>query len=233
MTDQPLAVIVLSGGLDSTVAAAVYHDQGYRLLCVSVDYGQRHARELRSARAVADYYDAEHVLVDLSSVGRALTGSALTDPTVQVPEGHYAEESMRATVVPNRNAILANVAVGIAVSRQAELVAMGMHAGDHAVYPDCRPEFFAVLNELIRTANEGFNPPRFEAPFILQSKTDIASIGAALGAPMGMTWSCYQGGDLHCGVCGTCYERREAFTDAGVPDPTEYLDSETVFASPS
>lgn len=221
-TPRPLAVLSFSGGMDSTTLAAHYHDLGYDLLLISFDYGQRHARELRAARDVARHYRAEHHIVDLSSVGALLAGSALTDRTVDVPEGHYAAESMRATVVPNRNAIMANVAAGIASSRAAAVVALGIHAGDHAIYPDCRPAFLTALQQSVTAALDGFPTPTVEAPFVHQTKTDIARRGAALGVPFALTWSCYQGGPLHCGRCGTCVERREAFNDAGLTDPTEY-----------
>ena len=224
-----LAVVALSGGLDSTTLLARYADRGYRLLAVSVDYGQRHARELHAARAVAVYFAAEHLVVDLRAVGQLLSGSALTDPAVEVPSGHYEWDSMRATVVPNRNAIIANVLVGIGVARRAELVALGMHAGDHAVYPDCRPAFLTALQQLVAVANDGYDPPRVEAPFISTTKADIVRLGARLGAPLQLTWSCYRGGNRHCGICGTCYERREAFTLADVPDPTTYEDAHTSF----
>ena len=227
----PLAVIVLSGGMDSTTLLDHYAQAGHRLCAVTVDYGQRHRREIESARAVAAHYGAEHVVVDLTSVGRALTGSALTDSTVDVPEGHYAEDSMRATVVPNRNAILANVAVGVAVARGAQVVALGMHAGDHFVYPDCRPKFVDALDQLVQVANEGFAPPRVEAPFVNMTKTDVAARGAELNAPLHLTWSCYKGGDKHCGRCGTCVERWESFRDAGITDPTDYQDGGPEFAA--
>ncbi|WNV87998.1 7-cyano-7-deazaguanine synthase QueC [Umezawaea sp. Da 62-37] len=224
--------VVLSGGMDSTTAVAEYASRGHYLVCVTVDYGQRHVREVRAAHEVAAHYGAEHVVVDLSGLGRELTGSALTDREVDVPEGHYAEPSMRATVVPNRNAVLANVAVSIAMSRGASVLALGMHAGDHFIYPDCRPEFVEALANAVRVGNEGFAPPAVEAPFLRWTKARIAARGAELGAPLGLTWSCYRGGEVHCGVCGTCYERREAFRDANVPDPTRYRDSTTEFVAP-
>lgn len=230
---RPLAVVSLSGGMDSTTLLAHYaaDERGHRLLAVSVDYGQRHVRELDSARTVAAHYDAEHLVVDLRAVGALLSGSALTDASVPVPEGHYAWETMKATIVPNRNMILGSILIGIAVARQAPVVALGMHAGDHAVYPDCRPEFVTGLDHLAAVANEGLAPPAVEAPFVHVSKTDIARRGAELGAPLHLSWSCYRGGNVHCGVCGTCYERREAFQDAGLPDPTSYADSTTRFAA--
>lgn len=222
----PLTVIALSGGMDSTVLAAHYIDAGHRIIAVSVDYGQRHARELHAAREVGwhyrDAFEAHH-FVDLSALRPLLAGSALTDAAVGVPEGHYADESMRATVVPNRNAILANVLIGAAVAAGAQTVGLGVHAGDHAVYPDCRPQFIDTLNALAAVACEGFAPPTVQAPFVHISKTEIARRGHDLGAPFALTWSCYKGGSAHCGRCGTCVERAESFRDAGVADPTVYL----------
>jgi 7-cyano-7-deazaguanine synthase len=217
-------VAVVSGGVDSTVLAHHLRAEGWALRLLSFDYGQRHAVELDFARRLAAGLGARHDVVDLSSVGRLLGGSALTDDAVDVPEGHYTDESMKATVVANRNAIFVNVAVGVAVADGADAVAIGIHAGDHAVYPDCRPEFVDAADYLARVANEGFLPDGFAllAPFVHRSKADIVRLGAELGVDFGETWSCYKGGDVHCGACGTCVERREAFSLAGVPDPTKY-----------
>lgn len=222
---RPIAVLAFSGGMDSTALAAHYQATGHDLLLLSFNYGQRHVRELDAARLVAAHYGAEHHIVDLTSVGRLLPHSALTDPAVPVPDGHYADAVMRATVVPNRNAILLNVAAGIASARGAALVALGIHAGDHAIYPDCRPEFLAAVQASITAALDGFPAPRVEAPFIDRSKTDIARYAHQLDAPLHLTWSCYKGGQLHCGTCGTCTERREAFTDADLTDPTTYQEA--------
>ncbi|MFE2179378.1 7-cyano-7-deazaguanine synthase QueC [Streptomyces sp. NPDC059455] len=224
--------MVLSGGMDSTTLMAHYAALRFRLIAVTIDYGQRHHREIDSARAVAAHFGADHRVVDLSGFGALLSGSALTDDTVEVPSGHYAEQSMRTTVVPNRNAVLVNVAVAVGVAVRAGTVALGVQAGDHFVYPDCRPAFLTTLRELVAVANEGFPTPQVEAPFMTWSKAQIAEHGTRLGAPLAQSWSCYRGGDTHCGTCGTCYERREAFQEAGVVDPTEYLDSVTTFASP-
>jgi 7-cyano-7-deazaguanine synthase len=224
---RPLAVLAFSGGMDSTTLAAHYDSQGYALLLLSFDYGQRHARELTAARTIAAHYDAEHHVVDLTAVGALLPGSALTDPTVPVPEGHYAAESMRTTVVPNRNAIMANIAAGIASARGAGIVGLGIHAGDHAVYPDCRPAFLNALHLSVKAALTGFPTPLVLAPFVEWSKADIARYAHTLAAPLALSWSCYAGGELHCGRCGTCTERREAFADAGLTDPTVYETEET------
>lgn len=218
------AVAVVSGGLDSAVLAHHLRAEGWGLRLLSFDYGQRHAVELDRARVLAGHLGAPHDVVDLRSAGALLSGSALTDPSVAVPDGHYTDESMRATVVANRNAIFAMVAVGVAVAEGAGAVGLGIHAGDHPVYPDCRPAFVAAAERLARVANEGFVPEGFAllAPFLEWSKADIVRRGAELGVPFASTWSCYKGGDAHCGTCGTCVERREAFALAGVVDPTEY-----------
>lgn len=218
------SVVVLSGGLDSTTLLALHHATGSQVTAVSVDYGQRHRRRETAAAAavVATYPGVEHLIVDLAPLAGLLGGSALTDEAVPVPEGHYAAPSMAATVVPNRNAILANIAVGIAVARKADTVALGFHAGDHPIYPDCRPAFVSALNTCVAVANDGYHTPLVEAPFVTWTKAQIVALGHRLGAPLHLTWSCYQGGERHCGRCGTCVERAEAFTVAGVPDPTRY-----------
>jgi 7-cyano-7-deazaguanine synthase len=217
-------VTIISGGLDSTVLAYLLHRNGAALTLLSFDYGQRHRTELTYARRTAEVLHAEHHLVDLTGLVTLLTGSALTDTKVDVPDGHYSDAAMRATVVPNRNAIMLDVAVARAVSAGADAVAFGAHAGDHPIYPDCRPEFLRAYQQMASAANEGFAHPRFRvlAPFIDVAKSDIAALGAHLGVPFADTWSCYKGGPAHCGRCGTCVERREAFAVAGVADPTEY-----------
>lgn len=217
-------VAVVSGGLDSAVLAHHLRADGWDLRLVSFDYGQRHRVELEHAGALAAGLDARHDVVDLRGVGALLTGSALTDADVEVPDGHYTEASMRSTVVANRNAIFAMVATGVAVAEGAGAVGLGIHAGDHAIYPDCRPPFVAAAEHLAKVANEGFVTEHFRvlAPFIAWSKADIVRRGADLDVPFAATWSCYRGGERHCGTCGTCVERIEAFDLAGVPDPTEY-----------
>lgn len=218
------AIAVVSGGMDSTVLAHLSRSVYERVDLLSVDYGQRHRKELGFAAASAVALRCHHDIVNLP-VRSMLQGSALTDDTVDVPHGHYAEDTMAITVVPNRNAMLISVAYGIAVSRGAEAVLVGVHAGDHFVYPDCRPEFIRALDLALRIGNEGVGEVRLEAPFVHHSKADIARLGAALGVDWTSTWSCYEGGDVHCGRCGTCVERQEAFRNAGVDDPTEYADS--------
>ena len=219
-----VVVTTLSGGLDSVTLAHALAADGLDLIALSFHYGQRHAKELDQAVRCADRLGAEHHVVDLRSVGALLTGSALTDAGVEVPEGHYTDMSMATTVVPNRNAIMLSVAVGVAVARDAGAVATAVHAGDHAVYPDCRPAFIEAIEHEARVANEGFIADDFAvlAPFLRLSKDEIVRRGAALGVPFEETWSCYLGEELHCGRCGTCVERREAFELAAIPDPTRY-----------
>jgi len=221
-----LIVTTLSGGLDSVTLAHTLVAEGHDLLAVSFDYGQRHAKEIGCAARCAERLRVEHQVVDLRSVGELLSGSALTDGAVEVPEGHYTDASMAATVVPNRNAIMLSVAVGVAVARAADAVATAVHAGDHTVYPDCRPAFIEAIEHEARVGNEGFIAAGFEvqAPFLHLHKSDIVRRGAAAGVPFADTWSCYVGGQQHCGRCGTCVERREAFELAGVPDPTPYAE---------
>jgi 7-cyano-7-deazaguanine synthase len=219
-----VVVTTLSGGLDSTTLAYELAAEGHDLVALSFDYGQRHAKEIDFAARTAARLGAEHHVVDLGSVAPQLSGSALTSDDVEVPEGHYTDASMAVTVVANRNAIMLSIAVGAAVSRGAEAVAAAVHAGDHIVYPDCRPEFIEAIQHEARVANEGFIADGFEvrAPFLLIGKDEIVRRGAALGVPFEDTWSCYVGGEVHCGRCGTCVERREAFDLAGVADPTTY-----------
>lgn len=225
LPDPPAYVVVLaSGGLDSTTLAYHLRDMGAKARLLSFDYGQRHARELECARQVAGGLGVPHDVVDLRSVGGLLRGSALTDPRVPVPDGHYAAESMRATVVPNRNAVMLDIAVAVAIANGCDAVAFGAHGGDHAIYPDCRPGFVTAFTESAMLANEGFLADGFRvvAPFLDRGKAEVVRMGHQLGVPFADTWSCYKGGAVHCGTCGTCTERREAFQLAGVADPTPY-----------
>jgi 7-cyano-7-deazaguanine synthase len=228
------AVAVMSGGLDSTVLGYLLRSEGYECRVVSFDYGQRHRKELDYARAVAADLEAPWTLIDLAAagLGRLLTGSALTDEGIEVPHGHYADENMRVTVVPNRNAVMLSIACAAAGSWGAGVVAFGAHAGDHPIYPDCRPEFVRAFEAMERVAMEGIGDITLYAPFLASTKADIVRTGHRLGVPFERTWSCYNGREIHCGACGTCYERREAFQLAGVPDPTEYA-AAPVFPAPT
>lgn len=205
-------VLCFSGGVDSTVALAGLLADGHEVICLSVLYGQRHAREIDAAREIAAHYGVEHVVADLSNASPLFNGSALTDAISPL--------SGAATVVPNRNMVFISLAGALAVSRDAEYVAFGPHAGDAAVYPDCRPEFVAAarfaLTEATRSAVE------LIAPLLRMTKAEIVQRGADMVVPFAVTYSCYAGGAVHCGVCGACQGRRAAFSEANVEDLTEY-----------
>lgn len=218
-------LIILSGGMDSTVAAYLAAGNSKELVCVSFDYGQKHWKELRFAKNTALRLGADWVIVSLKDLGHIFKSSALTNEEIAVPEGHYADEVMKATVVPNRNAIMASIAIGICVDRGFNTLWTGVHAGDHPVYPDCRPEFIDVLEVFAHIACEGFIEPDFKivAPFLNSEKSEIVRTGLEYSVNFAQhTWSCYKGGDIHCGLCSTCLERKVAFLQADVVDGTIY-----------
>lgn len=215
-------LVVCSGGLDSVTLAYKMASETQLDSLVSFNYGQRHTTELNFAARCANALSVKHDVIDISNVGRFLS-SALTDD-IDVPDGHYEEESMRVTVVPNRNAIMLSIAFGVAASRQCDAVAIAVHGGDHFIYPDCRPDFIDSFRAMQDKALDGVRQVQLLAPFVNSDKADIVRAGAALNVPFADTWSCYQGGRLHCGRCGTCVERREAFHLATTSDPTEYAD---------
>ena len=217
------ALVLFSGGLDSTVLATQLKAEGAETRLLSIDYGQRHARELKRAEQIAKSLELSHQVLRLPDLGPLLGGSSLTDDNVELPEGHYAEESMKATVVPNRNMILLALAGGHALSIKFDTIAYAAHAGDHAIYPDCRPEFADAMETALGLAD--WEKLSLHRPFVHLSKTDLVKKGAQLGAPLHLTWSCYAGREIHCGKCGTCVERKEAFALAKIPDPTEYENS--------
>jgi 7-cyano-7-deazaguanine synthase len=218
-------IVICSGGLDSvTLAYKISHEHELAAL-VSFDYGQRHKKELGFAKICADKFSVPHHVIDISGVGKALGGSALTD-SIDVPDGHYAEESMKITVVPNRNAIMLTIAYGMASAAKVDAVATAVHGGDHFIYPDCRPGFIHAFAEMQNHALEGFSQIELYTPFLSISKAGIVEEGAKLNVDFANTWSCYKGRKIHCGRCGTCVERREAFALANVTDPTFYEDTD-------
>ena len=218
-------IVICSGGLDSVSLAHRVAQEDTLIALLSFDYGQRHVKEVEYAASCATRLGVPHKVVDIRQIGAALSGSALTDD-VAVPDGHYAEETMKMTIVPNRNAIMLTVAFGMAAAENADAVATAVHGGDHFIYPDCRPGFVRAFQAMQDAALEGVAQVRLHTPYIDGSKADIVADGARHGVPFAETWSCYKGGEIHCGRCGTCVERREAFHLAGVPDPTVYDDGE-------
>lgn len=220
------ATVLLSGGLDSTTLLAHTLARGHNAHAVSINYGQRHSKELTAAQTIADHYGVRLDVLDLIGLRYVLAGSALTSPN-EVPDGHYAAENMSTTVVPNRNAILLSVAAGHAAARSYDYVATAVHAGDHPIYPDCRPEFIEALSAATELGTRRIDGESvwIEAPFVDTTKTDIARLAVELGVPVEQTWSCYKGRELHCGRCGTCVERAESLAVAtDDEDPTEYAD---------
>jgi len=193
--------------------------QGFEVFALSFNYGQRHAVELEVAAAVCKELGVNHKVVDISSINSLIGGSSLTSD-IDVPEGHYEEESMKATVVPNRNMILLSLAVGYAVSIESTKVFYGAHSGDHAIYPDCRPEFVNRMNDVCKIAN--YEKVEIVTSYLNQSKIEILADGLAMGIDYRNTWTCYNGRAKSCGKCGACQERLEAFEKNGVTDPLEY-----------
>ncbi|AAL51277.1 MULTISPECIES: 7-cyano-7-deazaguanine synthase QueC [Brucella] len=218
-------LVICSGGLDSVSLAHKMAAEHELTGLLSFDYGQRHKKELDFAQACAKRLGVPHQIIDIRTIGASLTGSALTDD-VDVPDGHYAEETMKVTVVPNRNAIMLAIAFGVAAAQKADAVALAVHGGDHFIYPDCRPGFIEAFQTMQKHALDGYADVKLLAPYVHATKADIVADGAKYRTPFEATWSCYKGADRHCGRCGTCVERREAFHLAGIDDPTSYEDAD-------
>ncbi|MEY4483701.1 MAG: 7-cyano-7-deazaguanine synthase QueC [Verrucomicrobiota bacterium] len=213
-------LVLLSGGMDSVTAlywAAREHEV---VGTVSFDYGSKHnARELPMAQWHAEQLKVPHDVITLDFVNR-LFASDLLQSGGDIPDGHYAEESMKRTVVPFRNGIMLSIACGLAESREADALVIAAHSGDHAIYPDCREPFMQAMASAMKEGT--YVGIELLRPFIDGDKTEIARRGQAMGIDYAKTWSCYKGGEIHCGTCGTCVERREAFLLAGIEDPTDY-----------
>lgn len=213
------AVVVFSGGMDSFTVLHKALKDGCTVFAVSFNYGQRHSKELLAASQICAQLDINHKVVDISAINQLISGSALTSD-IDVPEGHYEQPSMQQTVVPNRNMILLSLAVGYAVSINANKVYYGAHSGDHAIYPDCRPVFVEKMNAVCAIAN--YQAVEIVTPYLHNSKIDILADGLAMGLSYENTWTCYNGRDLACGKCGACQERLEAFAENGISDPLAY-----------
>ena len=213
-------IVIYSGGMDSTVLLYHLAEMGHKVAALGIDYGQRHRRELEAGKVITARLGIEHHVADLSALRPLLAGSSQTSEGIAVPHGHYEAESMKLTVVPNRNMLMLAVGGAWAISRKADLIAYAAHAGDHAIYPDCREEFVRPLAEAL--ANADWHRVDIFRPFIRMTKAEICALGASLKVPLELTYSCYEGREAHCGLCGTCVERKQAFELAGIKDPTRY-----------
>lgn len=211
-------ILVLSGGMDSVSMLYEYRER--IALAVTFDYGSNHnAREIDCARANCGRLGVEHLVIPLGFMGQYFRSSLLSGADA-IPEGHYATENLKSTVVPFRNGIMLAVACGLAESRGLRHVMLANHSGDHTIYPDCRPGFIDSMSQAMEEGT--FDKVTIFAPYTDLTKADIAARGARAGVDFSLTYSCYKGGELHCGRCATCLERHEALTLAGLPDPTRY-----------
>lgn len=217
-------VVLLSGGVDSSTLAYYLDDRLLDIYCLSFMYGQRHDKEILAAKSISKALDVPHEIVDISGISRLVGVSALVNENKQIPDGHYAEESMKATVVPNRNMIMLSIAIGYAINNGCGIVAYAAHAGDHAIYPDCRPAFTKAMQQAAKVCH--YEPVLIQPSFVNMTKAEVVKEGLLREVPFEKTWSCYKGGDIACGRCGTCVERLEAFELAGAKDPIEYEDRE-------
>lgn len=214
-------VVIYSGGMDSFTVLNRAINDGKEVFALSFDYGQKHVKELDCASKVCNSLNIAHKVIDISSINQLLAGSSLTDD-IDIPEGHYEADNMKSTVVPNRNMILLSLAVGYAVSVGADQVYYGAHSGDHAIYPDCRPEFVNKMNDVCQIAN--YEAVEIFSPYLKDSKIDILTDGLKMGLDYSQTWTCYNGREHACGKCGACQERLEAFKENGIEDPINYED---------
>ena len=213
------AVVIYSGGMDSFTLLNRVLRAGKDVHALSFDYGQKHKKELDYAASVCRSLQVPHKVVDITSINQLIATSALT-ADIDMPEGHYADDNMKQTVVPNRNMILLSLAVGYAVSLEASEVYYGAHGGDHAIYPDCRPLFVEKMNQVCAIAN--YQAVSIEVPYLHADKGEILADGLAMGLDYGQTWTCYNGREKACGKCGACQERLEAFETHGQSDPLDY-----------
>ena len=213
------SLIIVSGGMDSITL--LYDRKDSIALALSFDYGSNHnSREIPYAQLHCQRLGIRHIVIPLDFMHQYFT-SSLLEGSEAIPDGHYADENMKSTVVPFRNGIMLSVAIGIAESNGLKKVLIANHGGDHAIYPDCRPDFISAINKAAMSGT--YLNVEVDAPYTNISKTDIARRGVALGIDYSETWSCYKGGAVHCGTCGTCVERKEALHDAGIDDKTEYI----------
>ena len=223
-------VLILSGGMDSTTLLYQLLTEGNQVAALTFDYGQKHKKEIQSAQSTIEKVKSltfsgkllEHKIADISSINNLIGNSALTGSDIDIPEGHYADENMKLTVVPNRNMIFLSLAIGYAVNIGAHAVSYAAHSGDHTIYPDCRPEFVDKLRQVSLIAN--YEAIDIHTPFLYNNKSEILKMGLSLNPVVdySLTWTCYRGEALACGKCGACVERLEAFSLNRTRDPLPY-----------
>lgn len=213
------AVVVYSGGMDSFTVLHTAIKSGLDVHALSFNYGQKHSKELEVAAKVCQNLGIPHKVVDITAINSLMATSSLTSDA-EIPEGHYESESMKSTVVPNRNMVLLSMAIAYAVSLEAGKVYYGAHSGDHHIYPDCRPEFVEGMNAVAKIAN--YQAVEIVTPFLHVSKGDILKAGLAMNLDYSNTWTCYNGREKSCGKCGACNERLEAFAEQQAIDPLDY-----------
>lgn len=215
------AVVVYSGGMDSYTVLNHAIASGAEIYALSFNYGQKHDKELIVAEQVCLELNIPHKVVDITAINSLMAGSSLTnDSDDAIPEGDYENANMKSTVVPNRNMVLISMAIAYAVSLDADKVYYGAHAGDHDIYPDCRPEFVEAMNAVSLIAN--YQAVEIVAPFLKNTKGDILAAGLKMGLDYAKTWTCYNGREKACGKCGSCLERLESFAKHGLTDPISY-----------
>lgn len=216
---QEKAVVIYSGGMDSFTLLNKVVKEGYDVYALTFDYGQKHVKEVEVAATVCKQLNVPHKILDISPINQLMQSSSLVG-NEEVPEGHYEAENMKSTVVPNRNMILLSLAIGYAVDIKAGKVYYGAHSGDHAIYPDCRPEFVHAMNNVAGIAN--YEHVSIETPYLNSSKGEILTDGLSMNLDYTHTWTCYNGREKACGKCGACVERLEAFEENGATDPVPY-----------
>jgi len=213
-------VVIYSGGMDSYTVLHKAIEEGLTPFALTFDYGQRHVKEIQVASDVCKNLEINHKIIDITAINQLIGGSSLTDSSIEVATGDYDNSNMVNTVVPNRNMILLSLAIGYAVSIGAEKIYYGAHSGDHEIYPDCRPIFVEKMNEVAAVAN--YQATEIHSPYLKSDKIGILKDGLRMGLDYSKTWTCYNGREKACGLCGSCVERLQAFKENGLVDPIAY-----------
>jgi 7-cyano-7-deazaguanine synthase len=218
-------ILILSGGMDSTTLLYKYIKDGYSVECISFDYGQKHKIELTHAINLTKINNVSHKIIDVSFMKDILTKSSLINDNLEVPHGEYSKHNMLSTVVPNRNTILLSIAWAVACNENADILAYGAQCGDHYLYPDTRPDYFSAINLALRLGTEDCRLAnlQLDAPLLHLQKHQVIELGIEYGVDYSLTYSCYEGGNTHCGECGACQSRKKAFKTLGLDDPIKYL----------